>query len=239
MFTRKELKENAKQQLKGNWGRAILAYFIAAAIVSVLSLLVIFPTLKKSVVGYQVSFPIWTWILFVVIFLASSGLVIGIAKFFLDLSRRSGAEVKTIFDGYKIFGKSLLLQLLTFIFTYLWSLLLVIPGIVASYRYRLAAYLLIDDETMTAKQAIDQSKQMMMGHKGDLFVLDLSFIGWAILATIPFGLGYLWLCPYMETTYANFYLSLKQSQQENTAHICDGEKVSSGTIYKRQFRFFV
>ena len=175
MFTRKELKENAKQQLKGNWGRAILAYFIAAAIVSVLSLLVIFPTLKKSVVGYQVSFPIWTWILFVVIFLASSGLVIGIAKFFLDLSRRSGAEVKTIFDGYKIFGKSLLLQLLTFIFTYLWSLLLVIPGIVASYRYRLAAYLLIDDETMTAKQAIDQSKQMMMGHKGELFVLDLSF----------------------------------------------------------------
>ncbi len=82
-------------------------------------------------------------------------------------------------------------------------MLFIIPGIVASYKYRMAIYIQIDNPEYSASECIRISKEMMMGHKAELFVLELSFIGWALLTIIPFVS--LYVLPYIETTTANFY----------------------------------
>lgn len=88
---------------------------------------------------------------------------------------------------------------------FLWSLLFIIPGIVAGYSYAMTSYILAENPELTASDAIEQSKQMMYGHRFQLFCLQLSFIGWDILATLAFGIGYLWLTPYKQAATAAFY----------------------------------
>ena len=92
-----------------------------------------------------------------------------------------------------------------------WSLLFVIPGIVAAYRYSMATYIMAENPSMQATEAIERSKALMDGRKGDLFCLDLSFIGWALLAVLTAGIGNLWLMPYMTVSRAAFYRSLPRS----------------------------
>ena len=87
-------------------------------------------------------------------------------------------------------------------------MLFVIPGIVKGLSYSMAHYVLADHPEMTARQALNESKRITQGHKGELFVLNLSFLGWQILASFTFGILYIWLIPYMQATVANFYRSL-------------------------------
>ena len=100
-------------------------------------------------------------------------------------------------------------------------MLLVIPGIIASYRYSQAFYLLADNDDMTALEALRASKEMMKGYKWKLFVLSLSFIGWILLAAVTLGIGYIFLSPYINTAYTNFYEYLRgirdNSQNVQTA----------------------
>lgn len=91
---------------------------------------------------------------------------------------------------------------------FLWGLLFVIPGIVASYRYRQALYLLLDHPEMGIMECISESKRMMRGHKAELFILDLSFLGWSLLTIIPFVSVY--VLPYMQSTYAIYYMHLRE-----------------------------
>lgn len=104
-------------------------------------------------------------------------------------------------------------MLLIGIFIFLWSLLLIIPGIIAAYRYSMAFYILNDNPKMGAMDALRESKKMMVGYKGKLFFLSLSFIGWTILSVLTLGIGFLWLIPYMNTTTANFYQNLKDASE--------------------------
>lgn len=97
-----------------------------------------------------------------------------------------------------------------------WSLLFVIPGIVAAYRYSMATYIMAENPNMQATEAIERSKTLMDGRKGDLFCLDLSFIGWALLAVLTAGIGNLWLVPYMTVSRAAFYRSLPRSMGGQT-----------------------
>ena len=118
-----------------------------------------------------------------------------------------------------MFGRIILLNILTNLFVMLWSLLFVIPGLIAIYRYRMALYLLLDHPEMSVMQCIRQSKQMMKGHKGELFVMDLSFLGWAILATIPV-IGYavqVWTTPYISMSYVLYYEALRGAEPVNDA----------------------
>ena len=92
-----------------------------------------------------------------------------------------------------------------------WSLLFVIPGIVAAYRYSMATYIMAENPGMQATEAIERSKALMDGRKGDLFCLDLSFFGWALLTVLTAGIGALWLAPYMAVSRAAFYRSLPRS----------------------------
>lgn len=101
--------------------------------------------------------------------------------------------------------------MLTSVFTFLWSLLFIIPGIIASLSYSMVYFIALDNLELSALDVIRKSKEMMRGHKGEYFVLGLSFIGWGILGIFTLGILYLWLIPYMQVTMANFYNELKET----------------------------
>ena len=138
----------------------------------------------------------------------------GYKSYCLNISRGKAGGYGDIFDGFLFFGKVILLQIVTSVLEILWSLLFIIPGIVASYRYRQAFYILIDDPGKGVFRCISESKQMMKGKKLELFLIDFSFLGWYILnifiiliAPVPFLLPLvsIWLTPYFNLTCAAYY----------------------------------
>ena len=143
----------------------------------------------------------------------------GFVLFLMNTVRRTGACFGNLLDGFGMFGRIILLNLLEWLFIMLWSLLFVIPGIIAAYRYRMALYLLLDHPEMSVMQCIRESKRMMKGHKGELFVMDLSFLGWAILESIPvFGYAVqVWTTPYISMSYVLYYEALRGAETVNDA----------------------
>ena len=117
-----------------------------------------------------------------------------------------GAE--TLFSCFQQFWRFLLAQLLMNLFITLWSLLFVIPGIIAAFSYSQTIYIMLDNPKISPLEAIGASKQLMRGHKFEYFTLQLSFLGWAYLSIFTFGLLGIWLNPYMQVTMANYYNAL-------------------------------
>lgn len=144
-------------------------------------------------------------------FIIGGAVQIGLCRFYLHRLDGRPAEVSDLFSAFDIFGRALWLRILMGLKIFAWSLLFLIPGIVAAFRYAMAPYILAENPQLTAEQAIELSKQMMDGKKGDLFVLHLSFIGWALLAGLTFGIGLLWLNPYMGMAETAFYRSVAPS----------------------------
>lgn len=135
---------------------------------------------------------------------------VGFIIFLLNTIRSTGACMGNLLDGFGFFFKIILLHILEAFLVGLWSMLFFFPGIIAMYRYRMAVYLLVDHPELSAWECIRQSKQMMKGHKWELFLLDMSFIGWAILELLPM-IGYavqIWTVPYLSLTYALYYEKL-------------------------------
>ena len=144
-------------------------------------------------------------------FVLRGSILIGHNRFCLKLVDGEEARFEDLFSGFDIFGNAFVLNLLITLKVLAWSLLFVIPGIVAAYRYSMATYILAENPNMQATEAIERSKALMDGRKGALFCLDLSFIGWALLAVLTAGIGNLWLVPYMTVSRAAFYRSLPRS----------------------------
>ena len=145
----------------------------------------------------------------VVLLVIGGGIQLGLIRYNLDLlTQEKPPAFLTLFSRMSIFGRALGLRLMMGILTGLWSLLFVIPGIVATYRYVLAPYLMAEHPEMGVMEAISQSKALMRGNKWRLFCLKLSFIGWGILSTLTLGIGDLWLAPYLNAAKTAFYLEL-------------------------------
>ena len=143
---------------------------------------------------------------FVLLFnLFSAVLSFGYSKYCLHLQRGLPVSAATLFDGFQQFLRIIWLNVLVSLLVFLWSLLFLIPGIIAIYSYSQAQRILIDNPDMTALEAIRASKELMRGNRWELFVLELSFIGWMLLASFTFGILMIWLVPYMEITMAEFY----------------------------------
>ncbi len=117
-----------------------------------------------------------------------------------------------LFSGFSQFVKSFLTYLLEYIYIFLWTLLLIIPGIIKSYSYAMTFYIL-EDEGLDCNAAITKSRQMMDGYKWKLFCLHLSYIGWLILCILTLGILYLWVGPRMSAADYNFYLKLKENNK--------------------------
>lgn len=142
---------------------------------------------------------------------------LGYAKFNLRLVDR--AEETKLGDLFSYFGywvNALCAELLRSLYVFLWSLLFVIPGIVATYSYSMTSYILAEHPELSAREALACSKDMMRGHRWSLFCLQLSFIGWEILSAFTFGIGTLFLTPYRNTAVAAFYRDLTREAPSNS-----------------------
>ena len=141
----------------------------------------------------------------VIYFALGSFIGVGYAKFNLNLVDKKNAAFETLFEYFSHWKTTTIARLLRALYVFLWSLLFIIPGIVAGFSYAMTDYILAEDPELTADEAISQSKSIMMGNKWRFFCLQFSFIGWDILATLAFGVGHLWLTPYKQAAYAAFY----------------------------------
>lgn len=191
----RDLRRSAQTALAGKWTPAVLTtlvYMLLACVCSYIPYL---------------NFPASLLVLPVLGF--------GYQVIFLNVMR-AGTEpqINAIFVGFNNYGKTLGTMLLAAIYTWLWSLLLVIPGIIKAYSYAMTPFILNDEPELGADEVICKSMAMMRGHKMKLFLLDLSFIGWILLAILTLGIGFLWLVPWMENARVAFYLDLKRNAQQ-------------------------
>ncbi len=139
--------------------------------------------------------------------LAMSIVGVGFTLFVLNSVRRTEPVLGNLLDGFGMLPRLLVLLILESLFVFLWSLLFLVPGFIAMYRYRFAVYLLLDHPEYSAMDCIRYSKEMTRGYKGQLFMLDLSFLLWGLASILP-GIGYLveiYFVPYRETVEALYY----------------------------------
>lgn len=197
MFTRAEIKAQAKAQLKGKVGMFFLCLLIVYAITFALCFIPLI-----GVIGMYIVLP---------------PLMLGLIMVCLNVTYGDNVEIGTLFKGFNYMGKAIALFLMVIFFTMLWSLLFVIPGIIKAYSYSMAFYILAENPEMTAREALNESKEITKGHKLDLFVLELSFILWGLLATVTFGIAYVYVLPYMQLTYVNFYHNIKRQPAQTEA----------------------
>lgn len=193
-MNRAELKARAKEQIKGKIG--------------VLFLITLVIGLVSGAAGWLLGMiPVVGPVLSAIIITPAFSL--SIYRVYLSLLSGKTPQVKDAFSGFDDFWAAFKVTFLVGLFTFLWSLLFVIPGIVKSYSYSMAMYILAENKGKPALECINESKEMTNGHKMELFVLGLSFIGWMLLGSITLGIAYIWIMPYMQATIANAYASLK------------------------------
>lgn len=186
-----ELRAEARMALTDKWVMAAVATLVMGAVAGAASYI---PVAGTILVALPVMY--------------------GYAIVMLNVFRGDEVNIGGLFDGFSDFGRIVGTKLLQTIYTFLWTLLLVIPGIVKSYSYAMTDYILKDYPELSNNAAIEKSMAMMDGYKMKLFLLDLSFIGWAILCIFTFGIGLLFLKPYMQVAHAAFYEDLKAQLME-------------------------
>ena len=194
MWTRAELKARAKQQIAGKIGILFVISLIVAAISGAASGILSFAGPAGSLVATIIITPAFA---------------LSVTRVYLNLFHGKKPEVQDAFSGFDDFWSAFKVQFLVGLFTFLWSLLFLVPGIIKSYSYSMSLYILAENKEKPALECIRESMSMTNGHKMELFVLDLSFFGWAILGIVTFGIAYIYVIPYMSATYANVYYSLK------------------------------
>ncbi|KRN28178.1 putative integral membrane protein [Lactobacillus selangorensis] len=223
METRAEMKRTAKNRLRRHWMQGILLNLVPVILLVLLALLIgnSFRTSTYSWTDFgryyatvQAEHHDWARMFINII---ETFFLVGVSFTSLDWIRNADADIAPVKDSFQAFqgqylGSVIFIYILKAIYLFLWSLLLIIPGIIKFYAYR-QTYLVMKDakasgQQMNTNACITRSRQLMRGHKMDLFMLDLSFIGWDILAICTAGIGYLWLNPYKQLTYAAFYNDL-------------------------------
>lgn len=193
-MNRAELKAAAKSQIKGKIG----ILFVITLIIGVLSFVASWVLGLIPVVGSLAATVIVT-----------PAFSLSVYKIYLNVVAGGTPEVKDSFEGFNDFWAAFKVNFFVGLFTFLWSLLFVIPGIIKAYSYSMSMYILAENKGKAALECINESKAMTNGHKMDLFVLSLSFIGWLLLCGITFGIAYIWVGPYIQATLANAYKLLK------------------------------
>lgn len=149
----------------------------------------------------------------IITFIIGGAIELGYCRFNKNLIKGTNPQFKDLFSNMNLLGKALGLRIVMSIFIFLWTLLLVIPGIIARYRYSMSFYIIDDDPNVGILEALDKSEQMMIGNKFRLFCLQLSFIGWFFLCIFTLGIGIFWLRPYYNAAIAAFYLEVSGQRQ--------------------------
>jgi uncharacterized membrane protein len=179
-----EMKDMALAKLENKWDNAALVVLIAMIITGATN----FIPGASLIIGGPIS--------------------LGMAIYFLRISRDESVEINNLFDGFKQFGNALGAYLLMLLIIILGFILLIVPGIIAALALSQTFNIMHDEPNLGPIEAMKKSHEMMKGHRGDYFLLNLSFIGWALLCILTIGIGFLFLAPYASVTNAIFYNNL-------------------------------
>lgn len=216
MKTNQDLKNAALEALRGNWAPAVVCtiiYLLLSIGISLLQPNIDDPT--AALTGVQkIMMVAYVLLLFLVMVPLGIGYYQAFKVLFTDGDNKLTANCFRLSFGN--YFKNVAAYLLMCLFIFLWTLLLIIPGIIKALAYSMTPFILKDFPELSVNQAINLSQKMMKGHKFDYFWLGLSFIGWILLGLLTLGIGYIWLIPYMYTSYAAFYEEVKKEYLENT-----------------------
>lgn len=224
-------RERARSALTGTWGVSIGIAALAALLGGLIvgssflpsisyTLPIDFPLLER--IGAELNegirlgrftLSIKSGVFGLAAFLLGGTLELGYARFLLKQHDGKNTEFNDLFSQFHRYGTGFAQHFLRGLYVALWSILLVIPGIMKSYSYAMTPFILADHPDLTATQAIEWSEELMTGHKMDLFILDLTFIGWEILAGLSWNLGHLVLNPYKNAAHAAFYRQLLEERR--------------------------
>lgn len=225
MLNRIELKQTAKAITKSAQVSAYLMALIYLLIQAALSLASDYAGanegvwvqvgdlqyyMQNSLLFHHPSFPTPV-VLFVSVFVWLLGCVLSAGWILYHQGVRRGEKMpySSLFDGFGFAGKIILLNVLMVVFVFLWTCLFIVPGIIAAYRYRFAVYNLCENPELGAMEALAMSKAQTKGHKLDLFVLDLTFLGWALLCVLTAGILTIWVSPYVQQTNLGYFEAIK------------------------------
>lgn len=184
-----EIRLEAREFLQGNWLKLALVWLIYGAILS----------LVPATMGIGGIVPL----------IIGGPLMLGITRIFLKLWHRQDFQIEEMFQGFNEFYRSMVAYLLIALHVFLWSLLLIVPGIIAAISYSMTLFIMAEDRGIEAQEAMRKSKEMMEGHKTEYFMLMLSFIGWFLLSCLTGGLGFLLLSSYTTMASTIFFQRLK------------------------------
>lgn len=234
MINISSIKQNAKEAFKENYWMCVLAGFISSVMMGIGNSSIngrnidqISETMEddtaKAIFLVTMLMLIFVMSAFALVFntFVANVMTIGICNFFTKNQKDGNARIDEIISGFrnKKYLRNVGAMFLMKLFIGLWSLLFIIPGIIKAYEYSMVPYILNDNPDYTWKDALDESKLIMMGHKMDLFRLYLSFIGWALLAVFSCGIaGLFWVNPYQQSAVAEFYLTIKQESSDYIAN---------------------
>jgi uncharacterized membrane protein len=225
-----DFRRQARESLNGNWGTSILAALIASLLgglantnggsfsvssgdaeqyeqlIAELGLSEEMLTTFLAIMGV---FAIIGFIYAVAMIIVGSAVSVGYASYNISLINGNNTGVGTLFSRFSEWKTALCARLLAGLRIALWSLLFVIPGIIASYSYALVPHVLADNPYMTATEAINESKRLMKGNRWRLFCLEMSFIGWWFVCGLTLGIASFWVVPYTQASFAAFYREIK------------------------------
>lgn len=237
-----DFRKIARDSLKGRWVIAIVAFLIAAMLGGVagngsgveleysengasvnfeIGDQVIYSTGEgtmpwlEDLFGAFAAYVVGAGIIMTVFFFVLGSIIgVGYARFNLDLvDGEKAPAIGTLFGYFSHWKNTLCTRLLRTFYVACWTLLLIIPGIVAGYSYAMTDYILAEHPELSASEAIARSKEMMAGNRWRLFCLELSFIGWGILSALTMGIGELWLTPYKQAANAAFYREVSGTER--------------------------
>ncbi|WP_294405492.1 DUF975 family protein [uncultured Clostridium sp.] len=232
MLNAKEFRKIARDSLAGRWPVAIGTGVVAALLGGSVSnnrysgnsfnfransfdIQELFQTdfgrvMLKVIIALAVIFAIW----FIVSIVIGGAVKLGYSKFNLNLVDKKEVCFADLFSQFDRIGAGFCMKFLMGLYTLLWTLLFIIPGIIASFSYAMTPYIMAEHPEYKVNEAIGYSKEMMKGNKWRLFCLNFSFIGWSILCIFTLGIGLLWLFPYIEAANAAFYREVSSTLED-------------------------
>lgn len=192
----KDFRRRAWEHLGGSWTADV---WMICLVITMLHMFITAATLVFAVVPYIVF---------------SGMLNLSMAIITLKVVRGEPVRIENYFGGFMYFVTAFLIQLINFLFIFLWSLLFIVPGIIKTYSYKMTFFIFRDNPDISFNEARKRSVKLMKGNKWKFFCLQFSFTGWYILCFMTFGILYLWVKPYINTAYAEFYQSLIDKKAE-------------------------
>lgn len=222
MRTNKEIRSESRQELKGYWTMPVLATLVYILISMFISML----SNTSKLVGEHPGLIVLSFIAFLLVVLVRLPLDYGYELAFLKFLRADKEDtVERIFDGFKTYGRAIGLVFLRGILTFLFMLLLIVPGIIKSLAYSMSVYVAHDHPELSSLDCIYRSEDLMKGHKMQFFKMYLGFIGITILCIVfTLGIGLLWYIPFMQVAVANFYEEVKAENEKAFAEVSEEEQ---------------